>query len=198
MQNIKFLLLSAIFLLGIAAIVSLLSKSTSAQSLVGAPVEKIEQEAVDYTYKRFKVLSGFPTILLTKPVTKDELPSLGLSAIGFGGEEPPLMLVALKGDFDVSNIRGSVSTTLRVKYLVYVFDLKAGMPTLIQYSADGSHFRKLLNDPNLPEEPPTPDRSGEPKPDNPPMTPAPTMPYGSVAPAVTPESTTMPEESTTP
>ncbi|MGI0015431.1 MAG: hypothetical protein ACREBU_18595, partial [Nitrososphaera sp.] len=163
MRNLKLLLVGTLLL----GIVSLFASSTiarggilfKAKSFMNASAEEIQQVALDYTYGRFKVLSEAPTILLTRPVTKDELPSLGLSAIDFAGEEPPLMLVAMNGDFDVSNIRRSVSGALpfRVSYIVYVFDLKAGAPTLIQYSVDGSHFRKLLNDPNLPEEPPAPD-----------------------------------------
>ena len=94
----------------------------------------------------------------------------------------------MKGDFDVSDIRrsGKGLLPLRAAYIVYVFDLKAGAPTLIQYSADGSHFRQLLNDPRLPEPASTPGLSDEPVPDIPLMAPAPTAPYGSIAPTLMP------------
>jgi hypothetical protein len=192
MRNLKFLLVSILLLVVVGLF--LVETDTQAkmlfkaQSLVNASDAEIQKVAVDYTYGRFNVLSGTPTVLLTRSVVKDELPSLGLSAIDFGGEEPPLKLVAMKGDFDVSSIRRSVksSSPLRASYIVYVFDLKIGAPTLIQYSLDGSHFRKLLNDPTLPQEAPANDFSNEPVPDISPMTPAPKMPYGSVAPTIVP------------
>lgn len=194
MRNLKFLLISILFLVVVGLF--LVETNTQAnmlfraQSLMNASDDEIQKVAVDYTYGRFNVLSGTPTVLLTRSVVKDELPSLGLSAIDFGGEEPPLKLVVMKGDFDVSSIRRSVksSSPLRASYIVYVFDLKVGAPTLIQYSLDGSHFRKLLNDPTLPEVAPAPNVVNEPALDISPLTPGPKLPYGSVAPTVMPPS----------
>jgi hypothetical protein len=198
MRDLKFLLLS-LLLLGMISLFSTSSTSISAQTgrafkarpLMGASTEEIQQAALDYTYAHFKVLGDTPTILLTRPVIKDELPLLGLSAIDFGGEEPPLMLVAIKGDVDVSDLRRSVRSPspFIAKYIVYIFDLWVGAPTLIEYSLDSSHFRKLLIDPTLPEEPQAPDVSNELVPDIEPMTPAPKLPYRSVAPTVMPSST---------
>lgn len=150
MSKQKILLIIPIFIL--AGIILALPNSNAKskkqftpQPLIGATEEEINEAAIEYTYYRFKVLSGEPSVVLTMPVIKDELPSLGLSSIGFSGEEPPMTLVLLMGDFDISNIRGwHQNSPLKVSFLVYVFDLNAGVPTLIEYSVNGDYFDELF------------------------------------------------------
>ncbi len=154
-QRISRYMLAGIFVLSIAA-VSILNVFASRQggthSLVNASIEDVKKAALNYTRSRFQVMSKDITIPLARPVIKQELPNLGLPEIDFGGEDPPLALVVLKGEFDVRNMRHLVSNNApwRVKFILYVFDLKAGTPTLIGVSTDGSMFRDLLNDPSLP------------------------------------------------
>ena len=169
--------------------------------LVGASPEEVGQAAKDYTAGQFKVLSGTPTVLLARPVTKEDLPKLGLPEIGFSAsEDPPLMLVALKGDFDVSSLQMSGGASpWKVGYIVYVFDLKAGMPTLTLVSPRGGTFRTLLNDPTLPEDtaqtPNTAQNTNQPTedpniplPSPVPANPSHKYPYGTIAPTVLPTS----------
>jgi hypothetical protein len=157
------------------------------------------QVAKEYTASTFNIVSGTPVVLLTRPVTKEELPRLGLPEIAFGGETPPLHLVALKGDFDVQGLSPSATVPWRVNYIVYVYDLQAGVPALTLVSPHGGEFRTLLNDSSLPldiasssgESPNTrPDLIASPVP----VAPRIQLPYGSTAPDVPDDSVVPPEE----
>jgi hypothetical protein len=122
-------------------------------SLVNASMKDIEDAALKYTRSRFQALSKEVTIPLARYVTDQELPSLGISKMDFLGEDPPMALVVLKGEFDVRNLRhiNPENKPWRVRYIVYIFDLRAGMPCRVMVSPDGAGFRTLLNDPSLPE-----------------------------------------------
>jgi hypothetical protein len=159
--------------------------------LLNASPGQVAQYAVKYTQTRFRVLSGSPVVRLARAVKTADLPTLGLPSLHFTCEEPPLMLVILQGDFDMRALRGSgtAATSLsRVAYIGYVFDLRAGMPSMTATSVTGSMFRTALADPSLPEATPlTPPPSGVP------AIPLPPKPestarcaYGSVAPTVSP------------
>ncbi len=146
--------------------------------------EQVGQVAQDYTQAIGYLHSGESKVLLTRPVTRDDLPKLGLDSINFAGQDPPLMLVILKGDFDTSSIpRMTVpSTPRRVSYIAYVFDLWAGEPALTITSPNGGVLRKALNDPTLPN-----DGSVQPntETDNTLVsTPSVKLPYGATAPTV--------------
>jgi|GEM_PF-3314767 len=110
-------------------------------SLLTASVNDVQRVALDYTQSRFRVLET-PQILLTRGITKEELPELGLSEIGFGGKEPPLALVVLQGKFEVQF--PGLAKPEPAKYLFYVFDLNAGAPTLIEASETGIDYENLL------------------------------------------------------
>lgn len=149
MRKFAFVLFALLFaaLVGI----SLVSKSSvpasaqsgfKAHSLLTASVADIQKAALDYTQSRFRVV-GTPQILLTRSITKDELPKLGLSEIGISGKEPPLALVALEGKFAIQ-VRGMTEPE-EVKYLFYVFDLNAGIPTSVEYSRNGTGYEAFLN-----------------------------------------------------
>lgn len=146
----KFALLLAALLFAILvgiAVVPKLFPPVSAQdgfkphSLLTASVADVQKAALDYTQSRFRVLEA-PQILLTRSVTKEELPELGLSEIGFGGKEPPLALVVLEGKFEVQ-VRGMTEPE-QVKYLFYVINLYVGGPTLVEGSRDGTDYEDLL------------------------------------------------------
>lgn len=125
------------------------------RDLTTSSVDEVKQVALGYTRTRFKISSGTPEVILIRPVTFAELPSLGFTSINPGGTEIPLMLIVIKGDIDVSNMRSRTPKEFRhtrVEYVAYVFDLLAGVPTLIQTSHRGGAFRRLLNNPNLPED----------------------------------------------
>jgi len=158
------------------------------RTLVGESDREIGRYAVDYTRLLYRVVSGEPRVVLVRRVTAAELPSLGLGEIGFGGEEPPLALVILRGDFDISAMPGSLDPSLwpsRVAFIAYVFDLRAGMAALTAGSYRGGDLRTALNDPTLPDDLPVmvPQLSNE-RAFAHPAAPPPTTrrPYGAVAP----------------
>lgn len=97
---------------------------------------------------------GPSEVLLSRPVTYDEMPKLGLGCLGNSSsiEEPPLVLVILKGDF-IWNLPGDSSPTGHFKYAVYVIDLWAPGAIYITGSRTGGLVKKALNDPSLPDEP---------------------------------------------
>jgi hypothetical protein len=53
-------------------------------SLLTASVADVQKAALDYTQSTFRILAP-PQILLTRSITKEELPQLGLSEIHLGG-----------------------------------------------------------------------------------------------------------------
>lgn len=67
-------------------------------------------------------------------------------------EEPPLTLVILKGNFDVSQaaLGSSVIGYGEVLYVSYVFDHWLAAHMLFPTSVTGGRFRIALNDPTLP------------------------------------------------
>ncbi len=122
--------------------------------LVTASPEEVAQAALDYTCTHFRVLSGAPEVALIRRVVPEDIAALDLPAPAYHSSDPPLMmLVILKGDFDVSNmpgIRPAVAPAeMRATYLGYVFNLRTGFPSLTLTSPRGGLFRRALNDPTL-------------------------------------------------
>ena len=179
-----------IILVGSAFLVSLAYEAQRFQirPLLTSSPQDVGQAAIEWTRNNYVILSGTPQVVLARPVRAADLPALGLPVTGFVGEEPPLMLVILKGDFDVSNMIGAGLASAwnrRVAYIAYVFDLRAGVPTLTMTSLRGGDFRQALNDPTLPDDGPRspyptttsiqPHQSQHPSPVTP-------LPYGAVVP----------------
>jgi len=167
------------------------------RSLTGALPQDVGQVAVEYTRARFKVNSGTPNVIVARKPTINDLSALGFSNEEYDPQDNPLMLVVLKGDFDVSNMhrRYNAKRHKQVNYIAYLFDLRAGGPTFIQTSAKGGILRNLLNDPSLPDDPvANPEALEELKkrnlPEAMPVPPEPRatqkLPYGSTAPYVQP------------
>ncbi len=122
--------------------------------LDGASPEQVGQYAQQYAQQRFDGRSP-SQLLLSRPVTYEEIPELGFGCMGNASyiENPPWVLVILKGDFSLSSLPGSaVLGDVRTPYVVMVFDVWAAEPTLITGSMTGGLVKKALNDPNLPDE----------------------------------------------
>lgn len=166
------------------------TQATRANPLALASDAQIEDAAVKFTETRLNVVSGVPVVRVLRHVTSAELPALGFQ-VRFSNEEPPLALVILQGDFDVSNLRGvgrHPEVITRVRYIAYVYDLWAGYPALIQTSPAGGEFAVVLNDASLPRAPQRPiDPNAIPGVPQPALTSHPSpQAYGSTAPTVTP------------
>lgn len=112
-------------------------------SLLTASVADVEKAALEYTQSSYRVLAT-PKILLTRSITKKELPKLGLSEIGYGDHEPPLALVVLVGKFEIQPRGLTTAGPDQVKYIFYVLDLNLGVPTYTEYSRDGKGYAKFL------------------------------------------------------
>ncbi len=160
------------------------------------PPEEMGDYAIEYTRARFQILSGTPEVLVSRQVTSIELRALGLDAPDFVCEEPPLTLVILKGDFDANNMPGigklMDTSSARVSYIAYVFDMLSGIPTAILTADTPSDFALALNDPTIPTSTPQhtliPDPNLVPLPAGEQLQPNPLRTrcaYGSVVPTVT-------------
>jgi hypothetical protein len=126
-------------------------------SLVGECNAQIGSYAVAYGAPEVRVLGGTPQILMVRSVTAAEIPALGIGTPPQLAGSPPLCLVVLGGDFDVSGLEPDVAPTTwhsTVAYIAYVFDLQAGMAAMTATSWRGGEFRTLLNNPNLPADTP--------------------------------------------
>ncbi|MFS0513609.1 hypothetical protein ACEYW6_02645 [Nostoc sp. UIC 10607] len=127
--------------------------------LTSASEKEIRQAAVNYTLAnscRFKILSGTPEAIFARSIKAAEIPSTGFGEFEFMGKEPPLMLVVVKGNFDIS---GSTSGSFQssnprrsTKYTAYIFDLQAGTPIFSATGLAGKYFRNALNDSTLPDD----------------------------------------------
>lgn len=146
----KFGLVMLVLLLAVLVATAVNSKSffpATAQSgfkphsLLTASVADVEKAALEYTQSNYTVLAT-PKILLTRSITKQEFPKLGLSEVGFGGKEPPLALVVMEGKFEVQF--PGMAKPEPAKYLFYVFDLNVGVPTLTEASEYGIDYENLI------------------------------------------------------
>lgn len=122
--------------------------------LTNAPIEKVIEAALDFTKKEVTNFDGNPQVVLARFVTADELNNMGIGSPTFVTIEiPPMAMVILKGDFAYRFPGALVSADTpptRSKYIAYIFDLWAGLPTRIMTSPNGSHFRQALGDASLP------------------------------------------------
>ncbi len=139
-------------------------------SLINASPAEIGHTAIAATYASKRVVSGKPQAVLVRPVTLEQLGEMGLGWTHFStAEEPPLMLVILKGDFSSSaNLfapyvevtpcplgLGGIKNCPEPEhyhYVGYVYDLWASVPSIFMQSKDGSIFRQALNDLSLPND----------------------------------------------
>ena len=147
-------------------------------ALTNASEAQVGQVALNLVRQDFDIRSGTPQIVLTRSIVRDNLPKLNLPSIPRTTiEEPPLMLVVIKGDFGSSHLPSIVTgqTDQVFKYIGYIFDLWAGAPTLTMADPDGGEFRTVLGDLTLPTV--TTPLSPQPV-----KSPAPLQHYGDVAP----------------
>jgi hypothetical protein len=182
---------------GVLLITSLLATRASAafhvHSLVGESNEAIAAYAVAYAQANTKVIGASPQVLLVRSILPSDPPKLGLGGpLPYPVGDPPLTLVVLHGEFDISGLAPGwypAAGRSTVAYVAYVFDDKARAPTEIDASPRGGGFRTLLNDPNLPADTPlvTPDPNAPTAVAAPPRPQSSVRaPYGSVAPTVEP------------
>jgi len=157
---------------------------TMATPSVTQATENFAESALNYTRQHIHILSGQPRVISSQRVTYGELNALGLSVGNYGSScTQPQQLVILQGDFDM---RGAVpmslapSVSVPASYVAYVYDVQSGDQVSIQWDRDGSHFKRALRDPSLPDpndQASETGYSGTPSADYAPSAPAPVSPY---------------------
>lgn len=163
--------------------------------LAGASPQKIAEYVIREIAPGYVGPQGPMEIMLARPVTRTEVPQLGLGCLpdNVASEEPPYVLVILRGDFTLSGIPGAEPSLGALHhYVSLIMDVWAAKPSLIIASKDGGRFRTALGDPSLPE-------VGSELPSQcPPRTPG-TLPHGAVLRGTAfPTSPPLPTPATTP
>lgn len=121
-----------------------------ARSLVNASPEEVA--SIVLSTGAFPSRGTRGQVVLARRVTLKDLDEMGLSRPNISSiETPPLMLVILKGNFDISNKSGLLmpGTHSSATYIGYIIDLWAGQACAVMASPDGRNFGKALNDPAL-------------------------------------------------
>ncbi len=123
--------------------------SFSEHSLLGASRKTIAQAAINFTCLRYSS-SSKPRAIVVRPTTFSDLEELDVPPETIC-QNRERYLVVLEGDFREN--QQSQEPQITYRYIAYVFDLPTGFPMLIQTSRKGGPFRKILNDPSLPDDP---------------------------------------------
>ncbi|HEX5505077.1 MAG TPA: hypothetical protein VFW96_20845 [Thermomicrobiales bacterium] len=117
--------------------------------------DPMAQRALADTRRLVKIKSGVPAVVLSQPVTPQELRDWGLGDWNFTpGCVPPLYLVIIKGDFDWDDAFPAPvapGTEMPVRYIAYVYDLIVGGIRAMYGDPDGGQVKKALGDPTLPD-----------------------------------------------
>jgi hypothetical protein len=128
--------------------------------LLGLSEEHLRQYVLDFTASRFPSRTGAPELLLMRPVTFEDLRLLGFGAMQSAGQEAPMTLAILRGDFVVTRTAfpggGILAPSARptwANYLVFAFDMRMGGVTFLGVYPNILGLRRALNDPGLPEDP---------------------------------------------
>lgn len=121
----------------------------------------LERRALDYTREVHLVLSGTPQVLLSRDLTMSDLLSLGTCGESHPANDPRYRLVVVRADLDLSNMPGVVAHSRSVEdrragFIAYVYDSSTqSMAPVAEYtSRNGGAFRKILDDPTLPDDVP--------------------------------------------
>lgn len=119
--------------------------------------EQLKTYSLQYAKQHFNPIDASTQVVLEKSVTSEELVNLGLDAVNPGLiDQPPYVLVVFRGNFDITsnNVQfkyAPADLKKPWKYASVVFDLRSSEPASQIISPDGTIFRKVLNDPSLPE-----------------------------------------------
>jgi hypothetical protein len=158
--KIRFLILGAIMIVVIILTWGLVNnaRTTTAQTepklgqaMLDASPEQVAQLAIKYSHDTSMIVNGKAEIVLTRKITGKEFNALDLGSKCFPKNEPPMVLVILKGEFTFNSFPGfsRLPDSTPLKYVAYLFDLKTGYPASHLGSPNGGMFSKLLNDPSL-------------------------------------------------
>ncbi len=116
----------------------------------------LENWSYFYAARKFHLRSGQAEVVAVKILNTAGLIANGVTTNGTSAiPDLPLGLVIIKGDFDDDAIPGFHMTAQPepFRYAGMINDLEPNMhgPKMIMLSLDGSDFKKILNDPSLPD-----------------------------------------------
>jgi hypothetical protein len=125
------------------------------RDLKGATSEEVGRFAQQYAQHNLKVVGGTPQVVLARSVTREAVAKLNIACFPAPStiEDPPLMLVILKGEFGPSGSSGpSTQSGTRIdvidEYAAYVFDTWSAEPMFLSLSKDGARLQTALGDPS--------------------------------------------------
>ena len=125
-------------------------------TLLNSSPDDIAKLAITVLEKQFKV-HGVPTVLLSRLVSSDDIPTLGLDTIPYSAPRP-VWVVILKGSFDISQQPYSETATnpITANYILYMFDLCNGGAVVTAPSIDGQEFMTAIKSSTKVPVPPLP------------------------------------------
>jgi hypothetical protein len=129
-----------------------------ARPLLSDTADGIGDYAKSYARAQYRSLKEDPEVRLVRPVTWADLESFGFGKT-YLPDESPHVLVILHAQPGGIDLRGTGPGTLKlpedhryVAYIGLVFDQRIGLPAIVLTSPKGGYFRKVLNDPTLPDD----------------------------------------------
>ncbi len=121
----------------------------SNRSMVNASSAEMGTIAIGMACRDFAFTAN-PNVILSRTLVPSDLSSIHLAPEDICAGHT-LDLVILKGDFHYTNaVHGTQSD---YSYVAYVIDREEGIDIMMATSKNGGPFRKLLNDPSLPDDP---------------------------------------------
>ncbi len=156
--------------LGILALLGLFSHVTVASGTISpasgvdhsadGTFDSMQQTALDYTERHFRILSGELQTALVRILKTSELSSFGLMDWLQSDEDTTLVVVVIGGDlglipwWDSSKYDslGPDAERFRVRYIAYIFHPRSESLLAWQASRRGGSFRTLLSNPDLPDD----------------------------------------------
>ena len=105
------------------------------------------EAALAFTQQALPALNGTPKVILTRSITYNDYPNLGLGNFSpSSGSQPALELVLLQGAFDTSKYgMGAKLPFATATYVVIVYDLDHKSITHVTVSKKGADIKQLLN-----------------------------------------------------
>ncbi|HEX6608734.1 MAG TPA: hypothetical protein VF276_17680 [Chloroflexia bacterium] len=121
--------------------------------MLGKSLAEIGRYAEQYAVLHQDSVGAPPHAALVRYVKRQDLPALGLNCMVDWGviEEPPYVLVVLQGSFQPNYPDAAAFRGPPAHYLAYIYDVWAGEVTYVDATADAGHFKKILNNPALPD-----------------------------------------------
>ncbi len=119
-------------------------------NLVGRSPAEVSLAAQAEAERSYNAPISSTEVLVARSITPEDMPALGFYCHTFWTiETPPLMLIVLRGDFDGSRyMDNSQGFGVHHRYLAYIYDIWAGLPTET-FATQGGALHKVLNDPSI-------------------------------------------------